>query len=567
MNPLTEMERSEVSHETLSDFKNGLEKLVELALERQKNLDKVPTMAEPCPLDANVKLLPREIPEQGWGLSKSFHFLIKEIAGQLNPGHVGPRYFGFVTGGVLPSALLSDWFTTLFDQNVQVHLPKETSSTVIEHYTIEMIIKLLGLDSTLFSGTLTTGATSANLLALLCAREKTMQNCMKKRHGISNWSAAENGLCNSHLTIKIFVSSAHASIKKTAALAGIGRANVIDVGKQQRGKEQVDQSAAPLVKECLDFDLVRLEEEMKQCYNDKQPAIVVIGMGEVVTGALSDQTLQIRKLCDKYDAWLHMDAAFSAFVCLIDGYQWISTHMNVCDSITSDGHKALNVPYDCGISLIRKDVQEKNSPLCILDDVCGPGMGGGPSYLASSSSKDDKNDQQQDTTLQYIANLPSPLNRNLENSRRFRALPLYVSLLSQGKNGTRNMIQRNLEFASRLRTWFKTCPFYELLLPICPPLDENQLDLPQSWKGFWTTTVIFFRAHSVHCPVESFKESQSGHIALVQAIKETKKIYVSPGTLQGIGGVRIAVSNWSTGLNGEKDFEITTAALLQVMQS
>lgn len=559
------MTTSELSYETLSEFKAGLDKLVKLALERQSNLDSLSTIAENCPLESSVKQLPRDIPEQGWGLSKSIEFLLKEIASQLNPGHAGPRYFGFVTGGVLPSALLSDWFTTLFDQNVQVHLPKETSSTVIEHFTIEMIIKILGLKSNLWSGTLTTGATSANLLALICARERTMQNCMKKRHGIDNWSAAEHGLSSSNLTVKVFVSQAHASIKKTAALAGIGRANVVDTGNrvdQGQSIEQDDQATTQARVQCVDFDMVRLEAELKQCCSEKQPAIVVIGMGEVVTGSLSDQTLEIRKLCDKYHTWLHMDAAFSAFVCLIQGYQWISAHMNVCDSITSDGHKALNVPYDCGISLIRKDIQDENSQLCILDDVCGPGKNGGPSYLASSSSSDDN----QDSTLQYITNLPSPLNRNLENSRRFRALPLYISLLSQGKEGTKAMIKRNLDFANRLYDWIDTCPFYQLLTPTCPPLEKHRLDSPQPWKGVWTTTVIFFRPHPVHCPVTSFKESQSGYLALIQAIKETRKIYVSPGSLQGIGGVRIAVSNWSTGLNGDKDFEITTAALLQVMQ-
>ena len=254
--------------------------------------------------------------------------------------------------------------------------------------------------------------------------------------------------------------------------------------------------------------------------------------------------------------------AFSAFVSLIEGYNWISSHMSVCDSITSDGHKALNVPYDCGILLIKKHKPSDTSLTCLLDDVCGPGKAGGPSYLASTSSAS-INDKE--ASVKFVNAIPSPLNRNLENSRRFRALPLYVSLLSQGIEGTRDMIQRNLDFTRRLRSWIEQCPYYQILTPICSSLDPGQLDTPQKWRGDWTTTVIFFRAHPIDCPLESFKDPQKGHLNLIQALKETRKIYVSPGSLNGIGGARIAVSNWSTGLNGEEDFDISTDALLQVM--
>jgi glutamate/tyrosine decarboxylase-like PLP-dependent enzyme len=233
--------------------------------------------------------------------------------------------------------------------------------------------------------------------------------------------------------------------------------------------------------------------------------------------------------------------------------------MNVCDSITSDGHKALNVPYDCGILLVKREPSQAS----ILEDVCGPGKSGGPSYLASTSSNDDE--YENDAAMQYVHAIPSPLNRNLENSRRFRALPLYISLLSQGRKGTKDMVQRNINFASRIREWLEECPFYQVLTPPCPPLDANQLHSPQPWKGYWNTTVVFFRAHPKTCPIESFK-GKSGHLSLIQAIKETRKIYVSPGSLDDIGGVRIAVSNWATGLNGNKDFDITTTALMQVMQ-
>jgi len=300
------MVTSELTNESLADFKAGLEKLCDLAIKRQSNLNSLPTISKHHDLiKRGVDILPKDIPDQGWGLKKSIEFLLEEVASLLNPGQAGPRYFGFITGGTLNSAILADWFTTLFDQNVQVHLPKETMSTVIEVYTIEMIIKMLGLDTLQFSGTLTTGATASNLLALICARESTIKQCIQRREGIQDWSVAEYGLAGiGALRTKVFVCQAHASIKKTSALAGIGRANVIDVGRQVQS--ELGDAAGRAVS--LEFDLERLRRELKQCYDAKEPAIVVVGMGEVVTGSLTDQTVEVRRLCDEFQAWLHMDA-------------------------------------------------------------------------------------------------------------------------------------------------------------------------------------------------------------------------------------------------------------------
>ncbi|UZJ55094.1 hypothetical protein CBS101457_004414 [Exobasidium rhododendri] len=569
------MAPAELDNESFASFKIGIERVCELALDRQRNLATLPTIAARDNVKRGARALPHTIPDQGWGLERSTDFLLKEIASLLNPGQAGPRYFGFVTGGTLPSALLADWFTTLFDQNVQVHLPSESFSTVIEALTMKMIIQLLDLTTLQFTGTLTTGATSSNLLAMICARERTVRRCVERRHGIQDWSTAEYGLSGiGALPVKVYVCQAHASIKKTAALSGIGRANVIDVSQrppeQRQGDTHTSQEERLLCS--LDFDLVRLESHLKECYDAKVPAIVVVGMGEVVTGSLTDQTLQIRRLCDKYLAWLHMDAAFSAFVCLIEGYRWISSHMSVCDSITSDGHKALNVPYDCGILLIKSDDSSRANPTkSLLDDVCGPGSAGGPSYLVATPSQSSLADDEDDddaaaAATHHIHSIPSPLNQNLENSRRFRALPLYVSLLSQGREGMKQLIHRNLAFTQQIRAWIEASPFYQLLIPSCSSsLDPDHLDKPQKGKGDWYTTIVFFRAHPQGCPITSFTDAQSGHLNLIAAIKETRKIYVSPGSLDGVGGARIAVSNWSTGTNGDIDYEITTAALKLVM--
>ena len=75
------------------------------------------------------------------------------------------------------------------------------------------------------------------------------------------------------------------------------------------------------------------------------------------------------------------------------------------------------------------------------------------------------------------------------------------------------------------------------------------------------------KAHPRNCPVGAYKEPNGGHLALTDAIKRTRRAYVSPTVFEGIGGVRIAVSHWATALDDDgRDFRITTDVLDEVMK-
>lgn len=609
---------AELPHEPLIEFKAALERIQRLAIERQERLSEIPTISKEDELRKGLEQLPRSLPPEGseYGLKRSIDFLFDSVLPTLAQGQAGPRYFGFVTGGTLPSALLADMMTTLMDANVQVHLPRETLSTIIEKFALDMILDVLHMDRSQWTGTFTTGATASNTLALACGRQATLQRAYKVRRQRrrdagetlpeeeDEWDPAENGLYGPDVPpIKIFVCQSHASIQKSAAVLGIGRKNVIDLGIKMElpetgdkgiSEEEREQIEALARAETLDFDFALLESALKECQTNAEGAIVVIGMGEVVTGALTDQALAIRLMCDKYGAWLHMDAAFSAFVCLHEEYHWLSTHMGVCDSLTSDGHKTLNVPYDCGILYIKKHSALREGSqfvppeesrtfmehVCYLDDICGPSRSGsGPSYLASAPLQA-TNDQEMTDAQVLSATLPSPLHRNLENSRRFRALPVYISLLSQGHRGIREMVERNLQFAARVRQWLRTSPYYQVLTPATSSLSSKftphngrlraapgERNPPRWEDDFWATTVVLFRPHPKTCPIESFRDNKEGHLRFIDAVKQDRIIYISPGSFCGIGAARLAVSNWYTGVDGDYDFDQTVKALTQVMQN
>lgn len=188
----------------------------------------------------------------------------------------------------MPSAALADWFVSQYDCNVQVHLPNESIATTLENCTVQMLLGLLGLSNQAFTGTFTTGATGSNILGLSCAREAQLR-LLNAGQGDEEWSLAEMGFgAEECRRVKVFVAKPHASINKAAALTGIGRRNVIDVGRKWESKgegeasEDEEQGAHRRVAG-LDFDLDMLERELEEAQSLRFGRIVVVGMGEVNT--------------------------------------------------------------------------------------------------------------------------------------------------------------------------------------------------------------------------------------------------------------------------------------------
>ena len=160
------------------------------------------------------------------------------------------------------------------------------------------------------------------------------------------------------------------------------------------------------------------------------------------------------------------------------------------------------------------------------------------------------------------------MNISIENSRRFRGLPLYAALLDQGRAGYTEIVRRNILFARQIAAWMGSAAgkgYYEVLnlreSPVCPGgAGAGALQDPVATTTTMTTplNMLLFRAAVSSNPVGAYT-GPDGSALLVRAINETRKVQVTPGA--GAGAVRIAVSNWSTGLetsmrNGDGDGEV-----------
>ncbi|WWD22041.1 hypothetical protein CI109_106529 [Kwoniella shandongensis] len=520
------------------EFTSSLTRIVSHLQNRHTDLSHLPVLPTSSSISDAISSLPPTLPAQGLGTSETISYLLSSLLPGVLQAQNGPRYFGFVVGGVTPAAQLADILAGSYDENVQVTLSEETISTAVEQRALEMVLDLIDIPRNTFMGrTITTGATGSNILGLACARDYLYAH---SPHLPTGYSYAQDGPPSSPTLpsppIIILSLHPHFSIAKAASLVGLGSSSTII---HQLPAAEDDELA---------FDLSALEARLKVEKEVGRGVIVVYGAGEVNTGGFGSGLGDVARLSKQYGAWLHVDAAFGGFAGLMPELAPYTKDMDKADSLTLDGHKWLQVPYDCGIFYTRH--------VSSLTNVFQPPSASAPAYLSAGkpSAGVEANDGATvfpEGTVQ-AREVTSPLYVGAENSRRFRALPLIASMISLGKEGYRDIIVRNITFARRIATFISQSPYYELLNPT-PPSFQVDAVIPSN--------IVLFRSTS-SSPFSPDDPTSSAR--LVKAINGSRKMYVSGTKWRGVGAVRIAVSNWRTGVEGEGDWEIVKDVLENV---
>ncbi|OKL55681.1 hypothetical protein UA08_09007 [Talaromyces atroroseus] len=462
------------------------------------------------------------LPDRGQGLERTKDHIVHDIIPAFNSSNLSPNYYGFVVGGVTPAALLADNVVSAYDQNVQVHIEEHSIATDVDFKALGLVADLLKLNRRNWhNGTFTTGATASNILGLACGREYVLRKAAQKR-GAQIHSVGEDGLFEVMQAaglkgIQVLSTLPHSSVGKAAGILGIGRSNMKSINTSQEN--------------LIEIDMELLEKELSR--QDKA-SIVVISCAEVNTGHFATEGMaqmrELRRLCDKYDAWIHVDGAFGIFGRILDAsddeYAAITRGcegLELADSITGDAHKFLNVPYDCGIFLSRHASTE------ISEDVF---RNANAAYLNAG------------TRGKSSQTVPSPLNIGIENSRRLRALPIYASLMAYGKNGFKTILETHIRLARMIAGWLYDHPAYTPL-----PLGSSEDDLCAL-----TYTIVLFRAND-----------EALNTQLAKKINATSKMYVSGTSWDGKPACRLAVSNWRADVL--RDFAVVTDVLEHVVST
>ena len=260
-----------------------------------------PVLPTQTALQTARSILLEKLPEEGLGIEKTTDSLLEDIGPALNGSSLSPNYYGFVTGGITPAARVAERIVSLYDQNVQVHLPGQTVATNVEDKALRLLLELLQFDAGAWTGTFTTGATASNVLGLACGREHIINARLRTESAQSmNEAVGSLGIIQACRLagidqIHVYTTMAHSSLFKASSILGIGRACVEDI----RSSES---------KIC--FNIALLEEKLAS-RSPSGAAIVVISCAEVNTGLFattgSIDLHRLRSLCDTYSAWLHVD--------------------------------------------------------------------------------------------------------------------------------------------------------------------------------------------------------------------------------------------------------------------
>jgi glutamate/tyrosine decarboxylase-like PLP-dependent enzyme len=226
--------------------------------------------------------------ETGLGTHATLEKFQQEILPYLS-GSIGSRYWGFVTGGVTPAALVGDWLTATVDQNLMV--PGDSIATAVELAVIEQLKTLFNLPQTEFDGVLTTGATASNLVGLATARQ---WGGRKLGYDI----AREGFSCLNQF--QLFATTPHASQLKVQGILGFGQNHWVKVQGLPDANGQEGEA----------MDVKDLENKLK---TSPAPIKIVVSSAATVSTTAFDDFNAIAQLCKTYQAWHHLDGAFGLF--------------------------------------------------------------------------------------------------------------------------------------------------------------------------------------------------------------------------------------------------------------
>jgi len=247
--------------------------------------------------------------------------LLDEAGSPATVTSAGGRYFGFVTGGSLPVAVAANWLATAWDQNTALPVMSPVAARLHEVVT-RWLADLLGLPA----GTavvFVTGSAMANTAALTTARDQQLAR--------AGWDVQANGLFGAPELPVVIGENAHTTLVRALGVVGLGRERVIRIPVDDQGRIRAD----------------RLPKDVAG------PAVICAQAGEVNTGAFDPFPAMVSWARER-DAWLHVDGAFGLWALADPSRAHLTAGLAGADSWAADAHKWLNVPYDCGICLVRR---------------------------------------------------------------------------------------------------------------------------------------------------------------------------------------------------------------------
>jgi glutamate/tyrosine decarboxylase-like PLP-dependent enzyme len=400
--------------------------------------------------------------------------VVRALAAASDPGIMSSqsgRFFGWVIGGALPAAVAAEWLAAAWDQNTGMAVATPAACAA-EQIALAWVLELLDLPDTC-SGALVTGAQMASTTCLAAARNRLLAAVGHDVEAL--------GLIGAPKLHVVVGDERHDTILRSLRLLGLGASTARGVATDEEGR--VRPAALAQLLATLDG-----------------PTLVCAQIGNVNTGAIDPMP----EVCDAIDAhrarvghdavWLHVDGAFGLWARASERLRDRAAGAERADSWSTDGHKWLNTPYDCGIALVKDSAAHHRA------------MSVRAAYIPNPDD---------------IA-ARSPTEWTPEFSRRARGFALYAALRQLGRRGVSELVERCCEHARAFAVRLGAIQGVTLLAPTV----LNQ------------TLVCFADPRGA--------EHDAHTRAVVRRVQEEGVCYMSETTWHGRAAMRISVSNWTT---------------------
>lgn len=464
-----------------SPYRPVLEKTLVHALNYLDNLDKTPVAATASYAELQSRLA-HPLSESGMTPEKVIDELVKDVEGGLI-GSAGGRFFAWVIGGSVPASVAADWLTSTWDQNAAM-FATSPAEAVIEEICGIWLKDLLGLPKNA-SFSLVTGCQMAHVTGLAAARNAVLSKL--------SWDVERKGLIGAPPVRILTSNQRHSSIERALRFIGFGTDCMIELPVDDQG--------------CLQPDVLK-----KALMKDPEMAtIVLLQAGDVNTGAY-DPFEKLIPLAHRYGAWVHVDGAFGLWAAASSEYRHLLNGVELADSWATDGHKWLNVPYDCGYAFVVDPTAHRSS------------MSVQASYLVHDQLNRDE------------------IDWNPEFSRRGRGVATYAAIRQLGRKGIASLVDRTCRHAHSIVTRIAALPGAQMIAE--PKINQG---------------LVRFLDPS---PKANESDHDRRTDEVIQAIQKTGEAFFGGTTWGGKRSMRVSVSGWQT---SDADVERTVAAVKEVL--
>lgn len=322
------------------------------------------------------------------------------------------NYVAHLNCPVLLPAIVGDLIASSVNTAVETW-DQSTSATLIEQEMIRWICSVMGLPP-ISDGVFTSGGTQSNFMALLMARD----HYAFKHYGLN---LKENGWSDIVSKFRFFCSEkAHFSIKKSAALLGMGYHSVIAIETDERMKMNPNA-------------LVLAIEKEKQLGNIP---IAIIGTAGTTDFGSFDPLETMAQIANEYDIWFHVDGAYGGSYILTETHQNLLKGIELANSITIDFHKAMFQPV-CSSAFLLRDTKHFKYVSHYAD------------YLNPKEDRDE--------------DCPNLVEKSIQTTRRFDALKLWFTLKMTGEKTIGSFLEKVHYLALDLYHSIKDDPCLEVV--------------------------------------------------------------------------------------------------------